>query len=59
MNTHKRKITKPASNDPVREALGHPSGPGLMEMLNGKEDEKLQPGKNTKKEPEDPNIPII
>jgi len=59
MNTDKKTITKPASDDPVREAIGHPNGPGLMEMLNGKEDEKLQPGKNIKKKPEDPNIPVI
>ena len=59
MNTDKKKITKPASEDPVREALGHPNGPGLEEMLGGQEEEKLLPGKNVKKTPEDPNIPVI
>ncbi|HTE01883.1 MAG TPA: hypothetical protein VK668_21485 [Mucilaginibacter sp.] len=59
MNNHKRKPIKPASNDPVREALGHPNGSGLLEMINGQEEKKLYPGKNTKKPPEDPHIPII
>jgi hypothetical protein len=58
MNTKKR-VTKPASDDPVREALGHPNGPGLEEMLGGREDKKLIAGKNSKKKPEEPNIPII
>ncbi len=59
MNTTKRKITKPASEDPVREAIGHPNGPGLLEMLGGQEDKKLDPGKNSKKAPDNPDIPII
>ncbi len=55
----KKKRVKPASEDPVREALGHPSGPGLLEMLAGAEEQKLVPGKNLKKPPEEPNIPVI
>lgn len=59
MNTTKKRITKPASEDPVKEALGHPSGPGLEEMLNGQEEKKLERGKNSKKAPDNPDIPII
>ena len=58
-NNDKKKMVKPASDDPDREALGHPNGPGLLEMLAGAEDEKLEPGTYKKKSPEEPNIPII
>jgi len=59
MRTSKRKITKPANDDPVKEAIGHPSGPGLEEMLGGVEEKKLKEGTRHKKKPEEPNIPII
>lgn len=59
MNTNKKKITKPASEDPVKEAMGHPSGPSLEEMLSGQEEKKLESGKNSKKAPDNPDIPII
>jgi hypothetical protein len=59
MNTSKKKITKPASDDPVKEALGHPNGPSLEEMLNGQEEKKLETCKNPKKAPDNPDIPII
>ena len=59
MDTHKKRITKPASDDPVKEAIGHPNGPGLEEMLGGVEEKKLKEGTRYKKKPEDPNIPII
>jgi len=42
MDTSEKKITKPASEDPWREAKGHPNGPSLMEMLNGQEERKLR-----------------
>lgn len=58
METDKQKRTKPASNDPVKEALGHPDGPGLEEMLNGQEEKKLKPGTNSKKK-DNPDIPVI
>lgn len=58
-NNDQKKRVKPASEDPDREALGHPNGPGLLEMLAGREDQKLVPGKNSKKPPEKPNIPVI
>lgn len=59
MNTHKNKRTKPAQNDPVKEALGHPDGPGLMEMINGQEEKKLKSDKGPKSKPGNPDIPII
>lgn len=59
MDTNKKRITKPASDDPIKEAIGHPSGPGLEEMLSGVEEKKLKEGTRHKKKPEDPNIPII
>ena len=40
MKTYKQKITKPASKDPVKEALHHPNGASLPEMLAGQEDKK-------------------
>ncbi|HVS91297.1 MAG TPA: hypothetical protein VHE59_04645 [Mucilaginibacter sp.] len=53
----KKRVTKPASTDPVKEAVGHPDGPSLEEMLNGQEEKKLEKknynGKYT------PDIPII
>lgn len=57
MKTTKKRVTKPASTDPVKEAKSHPYGPSLEEMLNGQEEKKLEKknykGKNT------PDIPII
>jgi len=58
-NNDKKKMVKPASEDPDREALGHPNGPGLLEMLAGAEEQKLEPGKNSKKPPEEPHFPVI
>jgi hypothetical protein len=57
MKTTKKRITKPASNDPVKEAIGHPDGPGLEEMLVGQEEKK--PGKKNYKGKKSPDIPII
>lgn len=59
MDTHKKRITKPASDDPVKEAIGHPNGPGLEEMLGEQENKKLKPGTNSKKTPDNPDIPVI
>ena len=59
MATPKKRITKPANSDPVKEALGHPSGPGLEEMLGGQEEKKLEDGTYKKKNPGKPDIPII
>jgi hypothetical protein len=59
MNTPEKRIIKPASEDPEREAKGHPNGPSLMEMLARQEDRKLRGKKPQKQKPEDPDIPII
>jgi hypothetical protein len=57
MKTTKKRVTKPASNDPVKEAMGHPDGPGLEEMLVGQEEKKLE--KKNYKGKQSPDIPII
>ena len=59
MDTNKKRITKPANDDPVKKAISHPSGPGLEEMLGGVENRKLKPGTRHKKKPEEPDIPVI
>lgn len=59
MDTPKKRIIRPASEDPEREAKGHPNGPSLMEMLARQEDRKLRGNRSQKKKPEDPDIPII
>jgi hypothetical protein len=59
MNSNKKRITKPESNNPVKEAIGHPSGPDLEEMLGGVENKKLKRGTRHKKKPGDPDIPVI
>jgi len=58
-NNDQKKRIKPASEDPVKEALGHPNGPSLAEMLNGEEEKKPLKGKNSEKIPDNPDIPII
>jgi hypothetical protein len=50
MNAPKKRIIKPASDDPEREAKGHPSGPSLMEMLARQEDRKLRGNRPKKKD---------
>jgi len=57
MNVNNKRITKPANNDPVKEAIGHPDGPGLEEMLVGQEEKKLK--KKNYKGKKSPDIPII
>jgi hypothetical protein len=59
MDTNKKRITKPANNDPVKEAIGHPNGPGLEEMLAGREEKKLVKGTSKRKKPDEPDIPVI
>ena len=58
MDTNNNKKTKPTSEDPVKEALSHPNGPSLEEMLNGQEEKKPRPRSGSKDIP-DPQIPII
>jgi hypothetical protein len=58
---HENKPIRKASTDPVKEALGHPNGPGLSEMINGQE-EKTPKNKNKKPsdgEPDGGPIPVI
>jgi hypothetical protein len=56
----KVKPIKKASNDPVREAKGHPNGPSLTEMLNGEEEKVLEKRKNKNAdEPDGGPIPVI
>ncbi|MBS1526615.1 MAG: hypothetical protein JST19_13245 [Bacteroidetes bacterium] len=59
MKTDKKRMIKPASDDPVKEAIGHPDGPGLEEMLSGQEEKRLTGNTRKGKKPEDPHIPII
>jgi len=59
MDTNKNKPVKPASANPVKEAESHPDGPSLEEMLNGQEEKKPQTAGNSKKIPDNPDIPVI
>ncbi|MBS1530929.1 MAG: hypothetical protein JSU01_11510 [Bacteroidetes bacterium] len=59
MKTTKRRVTKPASNDPVKEAIGHPDGPGLEEMLAGQEEKNLEKKNYKGKKAANPDIPVI
>jgi hypothetical protein len=62
MKTQVKPIKK-ASNDPVREAKGHPSGPSLTEMLYREEEKVLEKRERRKKpwsgEPDDGDIRAI
>ena len=49
MNTKDKPSVKKANPDPLKEAIGHPNGPSLQEMLNGEEERALK----KKKKPED------
>jgi hypothetical protein len=57
MKTNKIKPIKRASEDPVKEALSHPSGPGFEEMINRQEEKK--PDKKSKQMPGNLDIPVI
>jgi hypothetical protein len=59
MNTEHKPIKK-ASEDPIKEALGHPNGPSLQEMLNRQEEKVLKKKKKPEDdEPEGGPIPVI
>jgi hypothetical protein len=61
MKTKDEPIKK-ASSNPVKEAIGHPDGPGLEELINGEEEKKLNKNKKIKPEngePDDDPIPVI
>jgi hypothetical protein len=58
----KDKPVKKANPDPVKEAIGHPDGPSLEEMINGEEEKVLKKNKAKKPgngEPEGGPIPVI
>lgn len=58
---NKNKPVKKASQNPVKEAIGHPDGPSFEEMING-EEEKVLKKKNKKPAKRDPDggpIPVI
>jgi hypothetical protein len=58
--TQKDKPTKKANSNPVKEAISHPDGPGLEEMLNGEEEKALKNKKKLKSgEPDGGPIPVI
>ena len=44
----KHKLIKPESTDPIEEAISHPDGPSLQEMIYGKEEENRYPNPNEK-----------
>jgi hypothetical protein len=56
----KEEIIKKANPDPVKEALGHPNGPSLFEMINGEEEKVLKKRKKPENGgPEGGPIPVI
>jgi hypothetical protein len=55
----KSKPIKKASNDPVKEAMGHPSGPSLTEMICGEEDKTPKKKIQENDEPDCGPIPVI
>jgi hypothetical protein len=60
MNHKDKQPVKKASSNPVKEAMGHPDGPGLEEMINREEEKVLK----KKKKPENGEldggpIPVI
>ena len=60
MNTDDKPTTKKAHPDPAKEALSHPNGPSLLEMIDGKEDQAPKKNKETDTgEPENGPIPVI
>lgn len=62
MNRKDKSPVKKANPDPVKEAIGHPDGPSLEEMLNGEEEKVLKKNKSKKAqngEPDGGPIPVI
>jgi hypothetical protein len=44
----KHKLIKPENTDPIKEAISHPDGPSLQEMIYGKEEKNRYPNPNEK-----------
>jgi hypothetical protein len=42
----KKQPIEPETKDPIKEAIDHPDGPGLDEMIYGKEEENKFPNQN-------------
>jgi hypothetical protein len=42
----KNRPIKPENEDPIKEALSHPDGPSLNEMIYGKEENNIYPNQN-------------
>ena len=60
MNTKDKPSVKKANPDPIKEAIGHPNGPSLQEMLNGEEERALKKKKNPEDDETDGGpIPVI
>lgn len=59
MKTKHKPVIKKASKDPVKEALSHPNGPGLSEMLNGEEEKAKKNRRRENGEPDCGPIPVI
>ena len=56
----KDKPVKKANSNPVKEAISHPDGPSLEEMLNGEEEKASKNKKKPKSgEPDGGPIPVI
>jgi hypothetical protein len=49
----KHKLIKPENTDPIKEAISHPDGPSLEEMIYGKEEKNRYPNPNEKAVAED------
>jgi len=60
MNTKDKPPIKKANPNPIKEAIGHPNGPNLQEMLNGEEEKVLKKKRKPEDgEPEGGPIPVI
>lgn len=59
MSRKDKQPVKKTSSDPVKEALSHPNGPGLKEMINGEEEKAPKKKKPENGEPDSAPIPVI
>ena len=60
MNTDDKPTTQKAHPDPAKEeALSHPNGPGLLEMIDGKENNTPKKKQTENNGPENGPIPVI
>jgi hypothetical protein len=60
MNTKDKPPIKKANPNPIKEAIGHPNGPSLQEMLSGEEQDVSKKARKPENgEPEGGPIPVI